>query len=231
MKVLGKQKAIIIYGPPGAGKGTQADLIAHHFGFIHFDTGKYLESLIYNPLHKNNSTIKRERRFFETGKLMTPSWVSDVVKRKAEGIAKAGLGIVFSGSPRTLYEVRDLMPKLEKLYGRRYIFFFVIKVTPATSIKRNSHRLICTVCGSPVLFLKETKKFNTRSRCPFCGGRLFKRSLDKPEIIKHRIDEYNLRTKPIFAELKRRGYKVSVIPGKTLPFEVFENIKLTLCRH
>jgi len=225
MKVLNKPKAIMIFGSPGAGKGTQANLVAHHFGFVHFDTGKYLESLIYNPLYKNNSTIKRERQFFETGKLMTPSWVLQVVKEKAEEIAKAGLGIVFSGSPRTLYEVKGLIPKLEKLYGRRNILFFMIQVISAASIKRNSHRLVCTVCGSPVLFLNETKKFNTKSKCPFCAGRLFRRSLDNPEIIKHRIDEYNLNTKPIFAELERQGYKISVISGKALPFEVFENIK------
>lgn len=225
MKVLNKPKAIVIFGPPGAGKGTQADLTAHHFGFAHFDTGKYLESVIYNPLNKNNSAIKRERRFFETGKLMTPSWVLDVVKRKVEKIAKAGLGVVFSGSPRTLYEAKHLIPELEKLYGRRNILFLTIKVTPETSIKRNSHRLVCTVCGSPVLYLKETKQFSAKSRCPFCGGLLFKRSLDKPEVIKARIDEYNLRTKPIFAGLRKRGYKVSVIHGKALPFEVFESIK------
>jgi len=225
MKVLGKSKAIVIYGPPGAGKGTQADLTANHFGFVHFDTGKYLESLIYSPTHKKNAIIKRERNLFETGKLMTPSWVLSVVKSKAEKIAKAGLGIVFSGSPRTLYETKNLMPLLEKLYGRRNILFFVIKVSSRTSIKRNSHRLLCTVCGSPVLYLKETEHFNVKSKCPFCGGKLFRRSLDKPLIIKKRIEEYDTRTKPIFAELKKRGYRLFEIQGKAMPFEVFKNIQ------
>ena len=196
-----------------------------NFGFVHFDTGKYLESLIYSFHHKNNPIVKRERKFFESGKLMTPSWVLEVVGRRTEEIAKAGLGIVFSGSPRTVYETKGLLPKLEKLYGRGNIVIFVIQVTPSTSVKRNSHRLVCTICGSPVLFLKETERFSVKSRCPFCGGKLFRRSLDKPEIIKKRIIEYNLRTKPIFAELKRRGYKVNVVTGRALPFQVFQNIK------
>ena len=225
MKVLGKPKAIIIYGPPGAGKGTQADLMANHFGFVHFDTGKYLESLIYNPEYKNNPTIRRERRFFEDGKLMTPSWVLAMVSKRTKEIARADLGIDFSGSPRTVYEAKKLIPILEKLYGRKNIAFFVIQVSPSVSIKRNSHRLVCSVCESPLLFLPETSKFTVKSKCPSCGGSLFKRTLDKPEIIKRRIVEYELRTKPIFSEIKRMGYKVNGITGQALPFQVFQKIK------
>lgn len=224
-KVRGKPKAIVIYGPPGAGKGTQANLTANCFSFVHFDTGKYLESLIYNPTYKKNAIIKRERNLFETGKLMTPSWVFDVVKTRAEKIAKAGLGIILSGSPRTLYETKNFLPILEKLYGRKNILFFVIKVAPSASIKRNSHRLLCIVCGFPILYLKETEHFNVKSKCPFCGGKLFRRSLDKLQIIKKRIEEYDTRTKPIFAELKKRGYRLFEIKGTALPFGVFKNIQ------
>lgn len=231
MKALIKPKAIIIYGPPGAGKGTQADLVARHFGFVHFDTGKYLESLIYNPAYANNRIIKREREFFETGKLITPSWVLSVVKKRANKIAKAGLGLVFSGSPRTLYEMEGLLPEIEKLYGRKNIIFFFINVSQAASIRRNSHRLLCTVCGFPILYLNETEKFNVKNRCFFCGGKLFRRTLDKTEVVKKRIEEYNIRTKPIFNELKKRGYKIIDIQGKDLPFKVFESIKSIINKH
>ncbi|OGY60721.1 MAG: hypothetical protein A3F99_02385 [Candidatus Colwellbacteria bacterium RIFCSPLOWO2_12_FULL_43_11] len=225
MKVLGKPKAIIIYGPPGAGKGTQADLLANHFGFVHFDTGKYLESLIYNPVYKKDKIIQRERNFFESGKLMTSSWVLDMVVKRAKEIAKADLGIIFSGSPRTVSEAKGMIPVLERLYGRKNIMFFVLKVTPATSLKRNSRRLVCSICEAPVLFLKETSKFTVKSRCPFCGGKLFRRTLDKPVIIKKRLIEYGLRTKPVFSEIKRQGYKVFEVTGKALPFQVFQKIK------
>jgi adenylate kinase len=225
MKVLGRPKAIVIYGAPGAGKGTQADLLANYFGFVHFDTGKYLESLIYNSAHKNKPSFKRERKFFESGKLMTPSWVLQMVKQRTIEIAKANLGIIFSGSPRTVGEAKGLLAALEKLYGKKNLIFLVIQVNAKTSLKRNSHRLVCTVCESPVLFTKETEHFNTKSKCPFCGGKLFKRTLDRPKIIKRRITEYNLRTKPIFEEIKRRGYKIHLVTGKALPFEVFKKIK------
>ena len=225
MKVLGKPKAIVIYGPPGAGKGTQANLVANYFGFVHFDTGKYLESLVYNSVYRKNKIIQRERRFFERGLLMTPSWVLNMVVKRAKEIAKADLGIVFSGSPRTVSETKGMIPVLERLYGRKNIIFFVLKVPPAVSLKRNTSRLICSVCGAPMISLKETSKFTVKSRCPFCGGKLFKRTLDKPAIIKKRLIEYDLRTKPVFAEIKHQGYKIFEIGGKALPFQVFQKIK------
>jgi len=221
MKVLGKPKAIIIYGPPGAGKGTQADLVARYFGYIHFDTGKYLESVVYNKDYKNDSIVQNERVAFETGKLMTPSWVLEVVKTQAERIAKANIGIVFSGSPRTVYEAQNLIPALERLYGRENILFFLINVTPADSIKRNSNRLLCSVCGTQMIFNNKS----CLAACPFCGGSFVRRTLDKPEIIKKRIIEYNLRTKPVFEEVKNQGHTLFKINGKLLPNKVFENIK------
>lgn len=226
MKVLNKSKAIIIYGPPGAGKGTQANLAARHFGYAHFDTGKYLESVVYDPEYRDDPVIKKEKIAFETGKLMTPAWVLKIIKAKTNQIAKAGMGIVFSGSPRTCYEAKRLLPILEKLYGRENIIFFLLDVSPAESIKRNSNRLICSVCGYPILYLKETKHFTVRSKCPFCGGKLFRRSLDKPDIIKKRIAEYNLRTTPVFDEIRNQGYKIITIKSESLPFKVFEKFHL-----
>ena len=58
-------KAIIIYGLPGSGKGTQANLLADKLGLIHFDTGKYLERIVHDPANKKNKIIRRERKNFD----------------------------------------------------------------------------------------------------------------------------------------------------------------------
>ena len=219
--------AIIIIGPPGSGKGTQAELLAKNSGLIHLDTGVYLEQVVYNSQFKNNKKIQRERKLFETGKLLTPSWVLEIVSQKIKELAKAKVGVVLSGSPRTLYEVigdknhLGVIKILEINYGKKNIFIFELKIPSIVSIKRNSGRLLCSVCGIPIL--SQASK-NSSKNCPFCGGKLRKRVLDKPEIIKIRLKEYESRTKPIIEELKKRNYKIAAINGTPLPYKVHKKI-------
>ena len=144
---------------------------------------------------------------------------------KIKEIAAAGLGLVLSGSPRTVGEAQNLLPVLEKLYGRKNMLFFVLKVPPETSLKRNSRRLICSVCGSPLLRVRSTENFTVYSPCPFCGGKLVKRTLDRLSVIKDRLIEFDLKTLPVFAAIKKNGYKVNIIKGDALPFKVFDSIK------
>ncbi len=213
---------IILYGQPGSGKGTQANLLAQKLNLIHFDTGKYLESVINDPKRQKSGLIRREKRLFDGGKLMTPSFVLNEVKRATERIAKAGWGLVFSGSPRTVYEAEGLFPVLQKLYGRQNIFIFELGVSEAESIKRNSNRLLCTVCGYGLLaafYPTKNPKF-----CPVCGGSFYRRSLDKPEVIKVRLREYHNRTAPIFKVAKRFGYKVTKVNAAPAPSVVLKKV-------
>ena len=213
---------VIIFGPPGGGKGTQANLVANKLGLLHFDAGRFFESLIYDPKHKNDPVIKRERKFFEGGELMTPSFVLREVARHVKVIAGAGWGVVFSGSLRTLDEARGLLPIIEKLYGRKNIFVFALKVPPEASIRRNSKRLICRICGAPLLTSYYPSK--NPKHCPVCGGPLYRRTLDKPEVIKIRLKEYHKRTEPIFKLIKKHGYPINEIDGRPAPHKVFNNI-------
>ena len=170
-------RVVIIYGQPGAGKGTQANLLAHLRGFYHFDTGQYLEEMLHDSRLQNDEIIKRERDLWDSGKLCTPSWVLEIVKKKVEALAKAKLSVVFSGSPRTFFEAfgdektEGLVPFLGKLFGNDNIFFFVLNVHSDTTLHRNSNRLVCSLCGQPILFLPNC----IMPHCPFCGGSLRKR--------------------------------------------------------
>ena len=220
--------AIIIYGPPGSGKGTQAKLIADKLGLIHFDTGRYIEQVVHNPVNKNDKIIQRERKLFDSGILCSPSWVLKIVSEKTRQLAKIGFGVVFSGSPRTLYEAlgnknqSGLIDVLEKNYGRENVFVFNVDISDKNSIKRNGNRLMCSVCG--IQLLATFKDVGRLKMCPFCGGKLYRRTLDKPEIIKVRLKEYRERTLPIQKELKKRGYKIININGEPLPEKVFQAI-------
>ncbi len=223
------KKAVILYGQPGAGKGTIANLLAESFGFIHFDTGEQLRKIISTGKGK---IIERERKLMREGKLCTPSWILNIVKRETEKIAKAGLGIIFSGSPRTIYEAfgskkgNGLMACLESLYGKKNIYIFKLKVSEKTSISRNSHRLVCSVCGKPILSFLSSHKI---SRCPYCGGKLIKRKDDSSvSLIKKRIKEYENRTEPVFKILTENNFSITEVNGEGYPYEVLERIKKIL---
>lgn len=150
--------------------------------------------------------------------------VSDHVRE----IHRVGWGIVFSGSPRTLLEAQGLLPVLAKLYGRKNIFVFVLQVPESASLKRNSARLICSVCGAPLL--AEYYPTARPKYCPICGGPLYRRTLDNPATIKVRLKEYHERTEPIFALMRKSGYRVTRVAGLGAPYQVFKAIASTLKR-
>ncbi|MEK7169587.1 MAG: nucleoside monophosphate kinase [Patescibacteria group bacterium] len=222
-----QKQAVIIYGPPGSGKGTQAELLARRYNFIHFDTGRYIESLVRAPGWEKSAVLRRERRIFDSGVLCTPSWVFKITAQFAGKMSKLGYSIVFSGSPRTLPEAfgtkdNGLAKVLERLYGKANIVVVQLQVSEKASLDRNSHRLVCSVCGLPLLSGTKIKN------CAFCAGKMRTRSLDKPEVIKVRLKEYHNRTYPIIAGMKKRNFKVFPINGEPLPYKVFENVKKAL---
>lgn len=227
--------AIIIYGPPGAGKGTQAQLLAEKFDLIHFDSGKYLRELLYDSKNKNNKIIQKERKLNEAGKLNTPLWVLKIISDKVKKIA--GLlhnGVVLSGSPRTMFETfgdqkkQGLIETLEKIYGKKNIYIFKINVSENQTIERNTHRLVCSVCGMPILdmsiILPKCKNADI-SQCPFCGGKFKHRFDDNKKVIITRLKEYRERTAPIIEEFKKRKYKVIEIDGSSMPYKIHEKIR------
>src|SRR3989344_729575 len=219
-----QKSAIIIYGPPGSGKGTQANLIEARLPMaIHFDTGKVLEGVVYDKAKQSDPVIRRERKNFETGKLMTPAWVFKVVKAKTEETARGGFTIVYSGSPRTLPEARGLLPVLIRHYGKKNIYPVVLTVSPATSVERNSKRMLCSVCGMTILNTILPPGTRLKS-CVFCGASFRRRTLDNPEVIKVRLKEYHERTEPIFGYLSGQGVGGIKVDGVPAPYKAFSNI-------
>jgi adenylate kinase len=225
------KKTIIIFGPPGSGKGTQAQLLADKLHLFHFDTGKYIRDILYDPRFKNNAEIKRERQLNESGQLNTSSWVFKIVSKKIKEIDKINKGIVLSGSPRTFEEAfgssplakseRGLMAILEKDYGKRNILIFVLKIPAKESIKRNVHRLVCSVCRTPVLNIEKFRNIDM-SKCSFCGGKMQYRFDDKKEIILQRLKEYEKQSKPIIKEMRNRNFEVVSIDGTPLPYKIHQ---------
>ncbi|MEK7512763.1 MAG: nucleoside monophosphate kinase [Patescibacteria group bacterium] len=237
MHARGGKQAVVIYGPPGSGKGTQAELLARRYGFTHFDTGHYIDSVVHAPGASKDPVLRRERMAYDAGRLCTPSWVFRIVSDAVRRIARAGGSVAFSGSPRTVPEafgpdyvssggrsqkIHGMYLLLEKLYGERNVHIVTLHIPDSASFKRNSRRFICSVCGLPVLA-------SSRSRfCSFCEAPVRRRRDDSPKIIKDRLAEYRKRTYPILATLRKFGYRVHAVDGTPAPWKVHRNVARTL---
>jgi len=224
---------IILLGAPGAGKGTQAGLLADKLGLYYFETSKILEESFNFP--KKQKFLKvagkkyfyvDEKKLWTDGILCSPPFTSYLVKEKIKQLYKAGENLIIAGSPRTLYEGKEIMPFLEKLYGKKNIKVVLIQVSAQESIFRNSHRRICELMRHPILYSKETEKLKF---CPLDGSKLIRRKgLDNADTIKIRLNEYRERTLPLIQYFKERKLNVKKINGKGSVSKVFKSILKSL---
>ncbi len=223
------KQVIIIIGPPGSGKGTQASLLSDKLGFYYLETSKIIERKIMSAkegeveiVDGQEYSFTEEKRKWETGELNSLPLVSFWVKQRIQELAQEGESIIFAGSPRSLLEAKQITPLIEELYGKDNIKIVLFELEAKESIWRNTHRRICELIRHPVLFNKETEKL---TMCPLDGSKLLKREkLDNPEIIKKRLEVYKEETLPVIDYFKQRGLNVSVVDASPAPAEIFKKV-------
>ncbi len=225
----GSQKVIIIIGPPGSGKGTQANLLADRFGFYHLESSKVIEAS-FNVVAKESTIsvngkkypLSEEKRKWRQGLLCTPAVVAFLIKNKIKLLAERGESLIFSGSLRTLYEAQELFPVLKELYGLSNIKVISLVINLKESVFRNSHRKICELMRHPVLYSKETEKL---AHCPLDGSKLkTRKGLDDPDTILVRLERFKKETFPVLGYLRSQKVKIAVISGSPAPAKVFQDI-------
>jgi len=230
-----KRQVVILFGPPGAGKGTQAELLSDKLGLYLFETSKILEENFRRAENLSLDSAERfievegkrydilnEKEIWQRGELCSPPFVTYLVKEKIRDLFNDGKNLVLSGSPRTLYEAERIIPLLKELYGKENLKTLLIEISPEETIFRNSHRRICELMRHPILYNKETEKLTL---CPLDGSRLIKRKgLDEPETIKVRLKEYKERTYPVVSFMEKEGISVKKINGEQSVAEVFKDI-------
>ena len=214
------KKIILVMGTLGSGKGTQAEKLAEVFGLYHFDTGPFLKELF----ESNNPDIAKEKAEYESGKWVSPEFVARKILEKVSKILPNYNGLVFSGSPRTLYEIEQELPVFEDLVGKDNIKVFYLNLSETESLKRSTGRLICEKNKHPIPNLPEFQEIRKGGICPEDGSRLVKKDLDDPEILKSRLNEHNSRTLPVLDYLRQQSYKVIEINGEQPIEKVFEDI-------
>jgi adenylate kinase len=213
-----KKQVVILFGPPGAGKGTQAGLLADNLGLYYLETSKLLEREFKKPTSKNIE----EKKLWLQGKLNSPPFVTELIKKIIKKLADQGENLILAGSPRTVYEAEKVVPFLKKLYKKENIKAFLIDVGSEETIFRNSNRKICELMRHPILYSKETENLEN---CPLDGSKLIKRKgLDDPETIRVRLEEYKNRTVPVFDIFKKEGIEINKINGERPVVDVFSDI-------
>lgn len=217
-----KKSAIIIFGPPNSGKGTQARLLAEKLDFFHFMTSKISKQ--YMQTHDDPETI-RQKELYAKGMLLDPPWVLQIVKRKTQEVFDQNKGIVYDGASRTFSEAEGLYPFLVDLFGKENIRIVEIKVDEKELLKRSAKRLICEKDSSHVFSLSE--ELQPGAPCPEGDGILQKRDLDNESLFRTRMDEYHERTMPGLDFLKSKR-PVIEINGKQSIEKVYQDILLAL---
>jgi adenylate kinase len=206
---------LVLLGPPGAGKGTQAALLTKVYKLLHISTGDMLREAI-----KEKSEIGKEvEGYMNKGELVPDEIVTKVVvdrmnKPDAEG------GVILDGYPRTRVQAEDLDKSL-KNEGRELDAVLYFKTSEEVAVRRLSGRRVCPACGKNYHITNmPPAKGNV---CDVCGVELIQRDDDQPETVRKRLVVYEDQTKDLIGYYKAKGL-LREVDGDTSAEELFERI-------
>jgi len=175
---------ILIFGPPGSGKGTMATLLAPKLDIV-----KIINSELLHEEEDSGSELgKKIKSFIVNGKLVPDEIVIRILKNRLskDDVSK---GFILDGFPRTIDQAKA-MYKIAKVD-----FLIYLNPTEKVIIERLSNRRVCRNCRE--VYNIKYKKPKVEGICDKCGGELYQRNDDKPEVIKERIKVYEKKTRPV----------------------------------
>ena len=207
---------ISLLGPPGSGKGTQAELIRKNLGFSKISIGDMLREAI-----KTKDEIgKKAKKYLKKGKLVPDYLVIEMIRKELEN-GKAKRDIVFDGFPRNMNQAITLDRFLSSRGGKvDLVLYFDTPLSLVAS--RLSQRRICPKCGA--LYNLESAQPSLQNICNDCGSTLVKREDDNEEVIKSRFQVYEKETAPVKDFYRKKDLLIN-IDGDNKKEEIWNEVK------
>lgn len=205
---------IILLGPPGAGKGTQAEKIMERHAVAHISTGDILRANV-----KTETELGRKAKgYMDAGKLVPEEVIVEMMEdRLQEGDCSEGF--LLDGFPRTVAQAEALDAMLKKL-GLILDGVVLLDVDDETVVKRLSGRRMCRGCGK--IFNVTFKPSAKGDLCDQCGGELYQRDDDREEVIRNRLAVYHDQTAPLISYYEERGqlHRIDAADGDDVPDKI-----------
>ena len=186
---------LVLVGPPGAGKGTQAQFLAAHFSIPHISTGDIFRA----NLKAGTDLGNQAKSFMDRGELVPDSVTNEMVRDRLTHDDVAH-GFLLDGFPRNVAQAEVLRAILA---DKKTPLHAVLEFSLADEeiIARLSSRRTCRDCGAPSVGV---------DKCPTCGGEVYQREDDKAEVIQRRLEVYAEQTAPIISFYRNEGLLISI---------------------
>jgi adenylate kinase len=206
---------LILLGPPGAGKGTQAQMIVDRYHIPQISTGDILRAAVKGK----TSLGATAKEFMDQGKLVPDELVIGIIEERLKA-SDCRQGFILDGFPRTIAQAEALQPILAKM-GKSIDHVINIEVDDEELVRRLTGRRTCKNCGAMFhLIFYPAKK---EGMCDRCGGLLYQREDDKEETIRTRLKEYQQQTAPLIQYYQEKK-KLRSIPGVGEQNQISERI-------
>jgi adenylate kinase len=207
---------LLLFGPPGVGKGTQAQRLCTVFGIPHIATGDMLRAQIqsYTPLGQ------RAKAFIDKGQLVPDDLVLDMIAERLQ-VPDTQRGFLLDGFPRTVPQAEAFERILTDL-GKKLDHVIVLAAPEEELVIRISGRRICESCQASYHVVARPPK--VKGVCDKCGGALIQRSDDSEVIIRNRLREFVAKTQPVVEYFKQHKWPVRMIDAVGNMDQVFGRI-------
>ncbi|MDX2182255.1 MAG: adenylate kinase [Bryobacteraceae bacterium] len=209
------RKALVLFGPPGSGKGTQAKLLTQTLRYPHISTGDMLREHI----KAGDSIGMKVRDLLKAGQLVPDEMVDEMVRERIDR-PDCERGFILDGYPRTLRQAHSILERFRERSIEPTVVF--LKVDEDKLVKRLTNRRQCPQCGT--LYNVLLKPPIVRGRCDIEGARLIVREDDREDVIRERFENYARQTQPVIAFLEKSARFFAVEASEASPEEIFRQI-------